>query len=239
MSAYHEPLLLCAAQNSGGQAREEKTRREGGAENTQWGPLHRFKEPCWALGNMQKAWIWNGTEGTEEWLTKSNQHLLSDTSNPSSKPFSGIRVFSLMTIFPKYLINGSPKQGDYGMEMHLETTYQLWLKVTFPLPHKSPAKACFTVGWGGAGWGGVTMLTKLSHFIGNQHINSVGPQSFALSRGKAIPTLQGLGFIENSSQPDPLLIRDKTGRDQAPVLKATGMLLRPQKMQGSKEPHFL
>lgn len=83
------------------------------------------------------------------------------------------------------------------------------------------------------------MLTKLSHFIGNQHINSVGPQSFAVSRGKPISTLQGLGFIENSSQPDPLLIRDKTGRDQAPVLKATRMLLRPQKMQGSKEPYFL
>lgn len=72
--------------NYGGQARAEKT-REGGAENTQWGPLYRFKELCWALGNMQRSWTWNGSEGTEDWLTKNNQHPLSDTSNPSSKSF--------------------------------------------------------------------------------------------------------------------------------------------------------
>lgn len=100
------------------------------------------------------------------------------------------------------------------MEMNLETTYQRRQKVILALPNKSQAKTYFTVGAGGAGQGGVTMLTNLSHSIGNQHINRVRPQSFTLPREKPIPTLQGLGFVENSSQLDPLLIRGKTGRDQ-------------------------
>lgn len=138
-------------------------------------------------------------------------------------------------------MTSSQKQGDYGMEMNLETNCQL---VTESYPHltsQKPSKGLFYF-WGVQTWAGLgrfTMLTKLSHLIVNQHINSVGPQSFTLTSEKPIPILQDSCIIENSSQLDPLLIRGKTGRNQAPVLKATGMLLRPQKMQESEEPHLL
>lgn len=52
--------------------------------------------------------------------------------------------------------------------------------------------------------------------------------SFAFSREMSIPTLQSLYLVENSGQPDPLLIGDKNRRGQTPVLKATGIFLGPQ-----------
>ena len=72
------------------------------------------------------------------------------------------------------------------------------------------------------------MLIKLSRFTGSQHMNSVRPQSFALSREKPIPTFQSLGLVENSDLHDPLLVRGKIRRDQAPVLNVTRILLGPQ-----------
>ena len=220
------------------EARLERRTREGGAENTQWGTLYRFKEPCWAPGTCKGPE--HGMELREQrtgWQkTTSTPFLIQAIPHPNHPQCSGF--FPLMTIFPKYLMTSSQKQ---------ETMERKWIlrqptncdKVILALPHKSQAKACFTVGAGGAGQGEVTMMTNIRHFTGNQHIDSVGPQSLTLPREKPIPTLQGLSFIENSSQFDPLLIRGKTGRDQVPLLKATGMLLRPQKIQGSQEPHFL
>lgn len=80
------------------------------------------------------------------------------------------------------------------------------------------------------------MLTN-SHFTGSQHINSVAPQSFALSREKTYSPLSELVFSREFGLRDPLLIRGKIKTEQALVLKATGILLGPQSTEGSAESH--
>lgn len=68
------------------EARLEQRRQEKGEPKTLRATL-QVQRTVLGPWKHERSWTWNGSEGTEDWLTKNNQHPLSDTSNPSSKSF--------------------------------------------------------------------------------------------------------------------------------------------------------
>lgn len=108
------PLLFCTTQELWRRAGwRGEGRKWGGSKNIQWGHATRSDYHARPLegggGGVNPGWN-RGKRGT-----KSNQHLPSDTINPSSEWSSVIKVSSLLTIFPKYLMTNSLKQRDYRM----------------------------------------------------------------------------------------------------------------------------
>lgn len=89
-------------------------------------------------------------------------------------------------------MTNSPKQRDYDRtKWTLKQPANPITEVLHTLSHyKSQAEVPFTVGHREH-----TMLIKLSHFTGSQHMNSVAPEGFALSSGKPILTSQSLCMV--------------------------------------------